>query len=66
MNIEERHFHSLSTQTFTLVLSRISAYALTEHLQIVIASNYSAIANSRTLQFTAAHTKSSCSLSVAW
>jgi hypothetical protein len=30
-----------------------------EHLQIVITSNYSAIANSHILQFTIAHTESS-------
>jgi hypothetical protein len=29
-----------------------------KHLQIVTISNYNAIANSRTLQFTTAHTKS--------
>jgi hypothetical protein len=31
----------------------------TEHLQIITTSNYSAVTNSHTLQFTTAHTKSS-------
>jgi hypothetical protein len=42
----------------------------TKHLQITTTSNYSAIANSHTLQFTIAHAKSSqsavSSLVVVW
>jgi hypothetical protein len=36
-----------------------------EHLQIVTTSNYSAITNSHTLQFTTEHTKSSQFVSLA-
>jgi hypothetical protein len=38
-----------------------SVIGFTEHLQIITTSNYSAIANSHTLQFTIARIKSSSS-----